>query len=167
MKKYDLSKEYSNRPIKVLVLSKLEFNRDMMENKLNDENIEDANIALISINGTSGNEESWFKQDHSNVLRLWFDDVITDIIISPKESYRVFTQEQADKAIDFIQKNKKRNFIIHCAAGISRSGSIGRFIVDYLEGDREYFEEHNKHILPNPKVSQLLYREGWKESKKN
>ena len=39
MKKYDLSKEYSNRPIKVLVLSKLEFNRDMMENKLNDENI--------------------------------------------------------------------------------------------------------------------------------
>jgi predicted protein tyrosine phosphatase len=147
---------------KVYVWSKPQFNDSMEKMGFNDQNIEEReNIAIISINDTAGKwAKSWFDSDHSNVLRLWFDDVESDMDLwSPTNriSVKAFTEEQGHNIFDFINKNKdKKNFIIHCSAGISRSGAVGLFINDYLGLDYALFKIMNPHILPNGLISRTL-----------
>ena len=151
---------------KIKIVSKPEFNTFLDKNKWNDENIEVIPLAFISINDTHGDwSVSWLLRDHPNVLRLWFDDVETDLELSPtnKETCRAFTEDQAKQVFEFIKENKDKNFLVHCSAGISRSGAVGSFILDYLEGDKEYFAEHNKHIHPNGHISRLLNKLAWEE----
>ena len=149
---------------KINILSKPEFNEFMSNHKIDDSNIGDFSFAAISINDTHGQwAVSWFNEDHPNLLRLWFDDVEHDEEVSPtnKISCKAFSADQAKAVFEFVNANKDKNFIVHCAAGISRSGAVGSFILDYLEGDREYFEKYNKHILPNPRVRRMLNRRAW------
>lgn len=51
-----------------------------------------------------------------------------------------------------MNKHKKKSvFIIHCTAGISRSGAVATFIRDKFieEIDKEKFNSENKYIYPN------------------
>jgi predicted protein tyrosine phosphatase len=58
---------------------------------------------------------------------------------------------------DFIEaNNNKISFIIHCSAGISRSGAVAQFINDYFDFDEEKFKLNNPFIHPNPHVFSLL-----------
>jgi len=141
--------------IKIYVMSKVQM-KDFIEfNKLNDENIEyQTDIAIISINDNSNSFWGipFFNVDHLNVLNLKFDDVDVDI-----KECKAFTREQALKTIDFLSSQKNRKtLLIHCAAGISRSGAIGQFAIHYLNGDKEHFRLKNSHILPNNKVLREL-----------
>lgn len=155
--------------IKIKVLSKPEFNQFMGEYGISDSNVEEkmGNVALISINDTDGHwSTSWFDRDHPNVLRLWFDDVFADTEKSPtnKNQCRAFTEEQAAKVFAFIKENRDKDFIVHCSAGISRSGAVGAFINDYLDSDKEFFHKFNfERIFPNAHVSSLLNRLAWNE----
>ena len=78
--------------------------------------------------------------------------------------------------------NQNKNFLIHCHAGISRSGAVGLFIRDYFDwADKEYFDTNVMgKIHPNANVYKelkqayerktglLSYEEwGWKEDKIN
>jgi predicted protein tyrosine phosphatase len=159
--------------IKIKVLSKPEFNQFMGELGISDSNVEEKmkDVALISINDTEGNwSVSWFDQDHPNVIRMWFDDVERDEQKSPTNSFtcRTFTAEQAEKLFNFIKANSNKDFIVHCSAGISRSGAVGAFINDYLDSDKEYFREFNlKRIYPNAHVSRLLNNLAWNEQSDN
>ena len=153
---------------KIHILSKPQFNDFMANHQINDDNVESKlkSSAVISINDTAGDWScSWFLYDHPNVLRLWFDDVETDLQVSPtnRETCRACTPEQARRIFEFIKKNKHRDFLVHCSAGISRSGAIGQFILDYLGGDKEYFEKYNPHIHPNAHISRLLNKLAWNE----
>lgn len=153
----------------VFIMGKSQFNKLMESNDLTDINVEakGKNIALISINDTLGGwSEPWFKEDHANVLRLWFDDVENDLQVSPtnRRQCKAFTEEQAKQVVEFIDRNKDKNFIVHCAAGISRSGAVGRFISDYLGTDKDRFKNMNPHILPNSHVSRLLHKVLWERS---
>ncbi len=149
-------------PIKIFIRSKPEFNDLMAANKLSDQNVEEkTDVAFISINDTHGQwSVSWFDQDHPNVLRLWFDDVENDTDkFSPtnQESVRAFTIEDAKKVRKFIDDNKdKKVFIVHCSAGISRSGAVGQFICDYFRCDRQEFLSDNPFIHPNGRVTRML-----------
>ena len=154
---------------KILVTSKPLFNAFMGEQLIDDHNVEArlTGSALISINDTHGQwSVSWFHRDHPNVLRLWFDDVENDYEVSPtnKGQNRAFTKEQAQQIIDFALDNRDREFIVHCTAGISRSGAVGQFLVDFLEGDKEYFKRRSSHISPNGHVSRTLNRLVWESS---
>ena len=159
--------------IKVKVLSKPEFNQFMGENSITDENVEErlSNMALISINDTEGRwNVSWFDRDHPNVFRLWFDDVENDEQKSPTNPFtcRAFSDEQAKQLFNFIKENENKDFIVHCSAGISRSGAVGYFINDYLDSDNEYFQRTNAHrIYPNGHVSRLLNKLAWDEQSDN
>lgn len=161
------------RKIKVKVLSKPEFNQFMGERGIDDGNVETQmdGVALISINDTEGNwSVSWFDQDHPNVLRLWFDDVFSDTEKSPTNRYtcRAFSEEQAKKVFNFIKGNQDKDFIVHCSAGISRSGAVGAFINDYLDSDRDFFQKQNAdRIFPNAHVSILLNKLAWNEQSDN
>ena len=161
------NKRVKTERIWVKVLSKPEFNELMANYKVNDNNIENLkNLALISINDTHGQwSESWFDVDHSNVLRLWFDDIENDLQTSPTNPYRcsAFSPEQAKQVFDFINENYEKDFIVHCSAGISRSGAIGAFITDYFGWDRVKFEKNNPYVHPNARVSRMLNNKVWKD----
>jgi predicted protein tyrosine phosphatase len=96
----------------------------------------------------------WFKKNHDNVLNLEFDDVESDVALDGKNKYKAFSEEQAREVAEFIDKNKNKTFLIHCLAGISRSGAVGRFLYDYYPWvDREWFDVNVKsRIQPNQRV---------------
>lgn len=148
--------------MKVLVKNKLEFDKAMKESGIDNSNVEQKDVLFVSINDTEGRVSEPYFENKENVLVLYFDDTTKDMevpILGTNEIKKViaFTKKQADKIIDFLDKNKdKKLAVIHCAAGVSRSGAVGQFINDYFGGDYFKFKQNNPHIHPNPHVSRLL-----------
>ena len=148
--------------INIYVLSKVEFDGLLQRNNIDDMNVDEfITVAFISINDSSGDyyKNPLFRINHHNVLNLWFDDVEKDGQLSPtnKEETKAFSSSQANTVIEFLNSNKSaKTLFVHCAAGISRSGAVGQFALDYLKGNKESFVTNNKHILPNGRVLRLL-----------
>lgn len=147
--------------MKVWVLSRLEF-EDLVRNKINDQNVhlfnEHCFISILDSIGVYG--KRILEQDHPNFLTLVFDDVEVDGKPSPTVSNntKAINNEQAQQIFDFIRFNKdKKICIIHCAAGISRSGAIGTFIND-LYGDENFleFKHRNPKVFPNQRILRML-----------
>ena len=148
------------------------FNKICEVQNITDDNVETkTNMAFISIIGTHGGLEHWFKTNHSNVLNLEFDDVESDIIldvdkdndddsiINVVNSYAI-TEKQALEIVEFIDRNVGKDFYIHCYAGVSRSGAICHFIKHNYD---EYKNtQGGKHICPNNEVLRKLNRVLWK-----
>jgi len=156
--------------MRVHVLSKRLFDKLMADNKITDENVEKMDsIFFISITDTPqvlrmmGFDENYndhyFKEDHDNVLNLEFDDVEHDGQSSPTNDgdTRAFSESQAEMLYQFIKKHRdKETCIVHCQAGISRSGAVGSFINGYCQGDWEKFKRDNPQVMPNPRVHRML-----------
>jgi predicted protein tyrosine phosphatase len=149
--------------MRVFILGKHQFDSLMRQNNLNDENVESrGGIFLISIVDTdqfSESREPFFKEDHKNVLNLAFDDCEHDGQPSPTqpEGTRAFNEEQATKLFEFIKKHRdKEQCVVHCMAGISRSGAVGTFINGYAGGDWDEFKRTNTQISPNARVHRML-----------
>ena len=114
------------------------------------------NWCLISISTT---EEEKVKQIDTlkhcgcvDYLQLVFSD-----IIKPYKDYIVFNEEMAKQSLDFVNKHKDLNLmIIHCDAGISRSGAFGYFFNKYLNLDDEEFKRTNPNIHPNSLVIETM-----------
>jgi protein tyrosine phosphatase len=101
-------------------------------------------IAIISINNSkycSVTAEYHICKDAPNVLNLDFDDIdplvlglseYTEIHTYDtkvgKNTIAFFTEQMANTAVDFIERNKDKSFIIHCSAGVSRSQAFVRYI---------------------------------------
>ena len=84
------------------------------------------------------------------ILTLTFSD--TNAPLEYKGlTYRPLYEDDAHKILKFIEKNKDKNFLIHCRAGISRSAAIALFInVEYGHELKENFWNlslSNTHIL--------------------
>ena len=149
--------------MRVYIFGKNQFDKLMVENGITDENVETRDsIFLISIVDTdqfSTSREPYFKMDHENVLNLAFDDCEHDGQPSPTQpsGTKAFTEEQAAKVINFVKKHRdKKTCIVHCMAGISRSGAVGTFINGYAQGNWEEFKRTNPQISPNGRVTRLL-----------
>lgn len=68
-----------------------------------------------------------------------------------------FTLEHAQQIKEFVDANiKAQHFIIHCDAGISRSGAVGTWVNYYLGCDEKIFHEKNPNIHPNKSVFRKL-----------
>ena len=147
--------------MRVLVLNKPEFDSLMAHHGFTDDNIEkQTNFFFISVNDTMGTwSNPYFKEDHDNVLTLSFDDIGEEGEFSPTNEIHcvVFDEEMAENLYNFIVKNKDRKTcIVHCIAGVSRSGGVGLFINDFFGGDKELFKRENSHIHPNWRVFSML-----------
>lgn len=150
--------------MKVYIFGKRQFDDLMRANDINESNVETrTDIFLISIVDTDvwlESKEPFFKEDHENVLNLKFDDVEHDGEPSPtnfNQGTRAFTEEQATKLFQFIKKHRdKKTCIVHCMAGISRSGAVGTFINGYCGGNWEEFKRINPQICPNARVERML-----------
>lgn len=100
--------------------------------------------------------------DGANILKLKFDDV------TEKDSnyYIHFNSNHAKKIVDFIKNIKddgSMDMIIHCDAGVSRSGAVGYLLNEWFNKfinvnltDDSYFHMRNSHIMPNPEVVRIL-----------
>lgn len=148
--------------MKVVVLDKGSFDYTMQNKGITDETVESWKKAFfISINDTQGTPEiPHFKADKNNVKVMFFDDVEEDLNHPKYGIIKAFTEQQAADLLDFIEKNKDKQLcMVHCAAGVSRSGAVGHFISDYFEQDYDQFKKTNPYVHPNMKVLQLLNRE--------
>ena len=145
--------------MRVHILAKREFNKLMEVNQINDKNVEKFDsMFFISIVDTDC-DTNHFQKDHSNAITMKFDDVEHDLEPSPTklQNTRAFTEAQANKMFKFIKANReKETCVVHCMAGISRSGAVGSFVNGYAQGDWELFMRTNKFIAPNGRVHRML-----------
>lgn len=103
--------------------------------------------------------------DGSNILKLKFDDVTEKDF----DYYIHFNKDMAKRVINFIKNIKDdgtMDFIVHCDAGVSRSGAIGYMLNEYFnkflkrnQEDIDFFNTINAHIMPNPEVTRILKQE--------
>lgn len=121
--------------MKIQALPKPRFDEQMRVRRIDDSNVEDhKNLFLISINSSPGFTElekykSYFKEDHANVLRLFFDDVEFDG--QTMNTTKAMTAEHAKQIIGFAKKfNVSSEVLVHCAAGKSRSVAVAHFLCE-------------------------------------
>ncbi|GHV66035.1 hypothetical protein FACS1894199_08490 [Bacteroidia bacterium] len=159
-------KRYEHHTRKITTMPQEEFDNLMREYELNDENIEQqVGMALISIicsrvsygymvDKHGLGEKHYFNENHSNVLNLDFDDIEADETYADGTTCKAFSSQDADKVIHFIEANVNKEFIIHCFAGVSRSGAIAQFMRDYYPWvNKSFFDiEVKPGIRPNAKV---------------
>ncbi len=82
-----------------------------------------------------------------------FDDCEND-----SDDLKAFDSSLAKELLQYINNNiNSKKWIIHCSAGISRSGAVGLFIHDYLKflGHQVKCRDFDK-IRPNAKVLREL-----------
>ena len=137
--------------MKVFAYSKGKFNRFMIEQGIDDSNVESYDIyAFISILDVTGLDcDGHFEEQHKNVKIQHFGDY-GELDEGILEGPGIFSHKQANELIEFIEANKhKQIFIVHCTAGISRSGAIATFINDLYGNSYKEFFNDNRQIQPN------------------
>ena len=117
----------------------------------------------------SSGDYSPFPEQSNSLLELEFDD-ITDsdrLRTSPDAPTLIlFHDDHAAQIVRFIHRiNRKKTMIIHCDAGISRSGAVGQVLNEYCNrilennpNDYALFAADNPDIIPNPLVFRILQR---------
>lgn len=164
--------------VEIHTLSAADFKHTMKNNDLYDCNIEQrTDLAVISIANSfedsepddifsDGPSSRWFRQRHRNVLNLTFDDVSA---LGPEPlagssagcGYILFDESMACEIVAFVDANKNATvWIVHCSAGVSRSGAVSRWLKDRLSF--KYGIEANnvdgRHAVPNAHVLEVLDR---------
>lgn len=98
------------------VYGKMDYLKDYNDNTIPNKE----NIALISIHDPD-------RMVHPDIKLEGFADVKQIQFWDIEESfgnYKTISDEQGKELRDFINKNKDRRFIVHCAAGQSRSAGV-------------------------------------------
>jgi predicted protein tyrosine phosphatase len=79
---------------------------------------------------------------------------------------RLFDERQAVRIMSFLENVKRRQhkdnqewLIVHCDAGIARSGAVAQTASDFIGDPLGRFRDDNPHIHPNPHVHRLLFTE--------
>lgn len=123
---------------------------------------ESEDCIIISINEVNGALANIASNKHiKDVLYLRFDDLTklqVKQIKKPSRDYTLFNLDFAKQIKDFSDKwvNKGINkIIVHCAAGVSRSGAVACTLSRYYNGsDISYFSKGC--VYPNELVYELM-----------
>jgi len=127
------------------------------------------NWALISIYNSSGPldaDQVLESLGCHEILSLRFSDISSTQYHSMskyknhKKHLVLFSDNHAKQIIDFIdrQKDKIIDLVVHCEAGISRSGAVGLFVCRYLGLDERKYRDDNPEIEPNHYIFNVLYK---------
>lgn len=133
---------------------------------------------------SNGPSSRWFRHQHKNVLNLTFDDItapekwqmMSQFAKQPVGSSDfgenglldgdcvLFDEEMARQLVEFVEENHAvKIWIVHCSAGVSRSGAVSRWLKDCLKS--KYGIEANnvdgKYAVPNAYVLRVLDRIQW------
>ena len=118
---------------------------------------------IISINSSRGDDSlppfSERNRNHRNLLYLTFDDVCNE---SDGGVCICFSIRQAEEVMRFADDGSMP-MLIHCTAGISRSGAVGEILDWYFNryvadnpADHLFFTQNNRQILANPLVRKVF-----------
>ena len=122
---------------------------------------------IISINSSWGIDDAppfseSFLQ-HPHLLTLTFDDICNEPETPEDLGNAILFNEDMAHAIMRFVDDGKFPLLVHCTAGISRSGAVGEvlnwYFNRYLEtntADDEDFVENNRQILPNTIVRRIM-----------
>lgn len=115
----------------------------------------DKDYIIISINDTGYYTTVYSNPKIKGINALWFDDIT--LKAHERDNVKLMLPSQAEKIKNFIDKYKGyvTNIVVHCTAGISRSGAVGCVIARYLNGDDEYLLKTGRYI-PNKHVYKLM-----------
>ena len=124
---------------------------------------------VISINSSWGwDSEPPFSpalRGHAHLLVLNFDDIANEPE-TPEDLGRavMFSTEMAKRIRRFVDDGRMP-LLVHCAAGISRSGAVGEVLNWYFnryltdnKTDYDDFIQNNYQILPNPLVRKIMMK---------
>lgn len=147
-------------------LSAADFKHTMQNNDLFDSTIDSVpEVAVISIGNSAdddlpddifanGPSSRWFRKRHRNVLNLTFDDIGHE---SP--GLVLFSEAMAEELVRFVEENHDATtWIVHCSAGVSRSGAVSRWLKDWLavKYGKDAVNVDARHTMPNPHVLGIL-----------
>lgn len=94
----------------------------------------------------------------NDYIKFYFHD-----LEKPFADLKTFSREEAIILSNFIKKNKDKQFIIHCEAGMSRSGAIAKSILLWLHNCTNINEitiiDTHFRYYPNKLVLKLLLEE--------
>ena len=162
--------------VEIHTLSAADFKHTMRNNDLYDSNIElRTDLAVISIGNSfeddladdifaNGPSSHWFRKQHRNVLNMDFDDIAAPgewKNLSKCNQYVLFDEDMARRIAQFVGENMNASvWIVHCSAGVSRSGAVSKWLKDWLQV--KYGIEANnvdgRYASPNPHVLRVLDR---------
>ena len=124
---------------------------------------------IISINSSWGWDDTPpFSEEylkHPHLLTLTFDDVCNEPE-TPEDlgNAILFNEDMAHAIMRFVDDGKVP-LLVHCTAGISRSGAVGEvlnwYFNRYLENntaDDEDFVQNNRQIQPNTIVRRIMLK---------
>ena len=89
-------------------------------------------------------------RDPEKVFTARFTDVTAKTWHDSGMVYNPISDSEAEAMYKFIAKNKDKNFVVHCAAGVSRSGAIALFI--HQEFGHKLKGDYWSSSVPNPYV---------------
>ena len=128
-----------------------------------------AKSKIISINSSWGFDDtppfSLELLNHPHLLTLTFDDICNEPE-TPEDldNAVLFNKDMAESIMKFVDDGKLP-LLVHCTAGISRSGAVGEvlnwYFNRYLERnaeDDEDFIQNNRQILPNTIVRKIMLK---------
>ena len=115
-------------------------------------------VFYLSINNPDDEDKTPIREDSDTFKSMWFYDIDEDIYDEVKDfTCKTISDEQLDELYDFIMKNKdKKNFVVHCTAGVSRSGAVGEFVNDLFGIPYAEFRKQNPNIIPNTYIKKKL-----------
>lgn len=105
-------------------------------------------ISILDID----NDELKYDKSIDNFLQVKMWDIEKDIFEDNIIKYEKPNDSELIKIVDFVNKHKdKCVFVVHCSAGISRSGAVAMFIRDKFKNEVNFdkFYNENKYICPN------------------
>ena len=115
---------------------------------------------FISILDADSTEQK-YDRNLANFLQVKFWDIEEDLFTNKILKYAKPSDEELQKIVDFVNRHSDKDvFVIHCSAGISRSGAVATYIKDKFhdEVNEVYFSSNNHHIQPNLYVLKSLKR---------
>ena len=124
---------------------------------------------IISINSSWGFDDTPpFSEDllnHPHLLTLTFDDICNEPeTLEDLGNAILFNEDMAHAIMRFVDDGKI-SLLVHCTAGISRSGAVGEvlnwYFNRYLESntaDDEDFVQNNRQIMPNTIVRRIMLK---------
>lgn len=124
-----------------------------------------AKSKIISINSSWGFDDTPpFSEEflnHPHLLTLTFDDICNEP--ETPEDAVLFNEKMARQIISFVD-NGELPLLVHCTAGISRSGAVGEvlnwYFNRYLERNAadDDFTQNNRQIQPNTIVRRIMLK---------
>jgi len=112
-------------------------------------------VSLLDSGLASPFIHSIYTENPKNLFTLHVEDVHPGS--GHDVQFRCFTKDDATRFLRWLSKiDCQKDFLVHCWAGISRSGAFGQFLAEYLRHDMQEFHANNPSIKPNKWILKTL-----------